>query len=312
MHEFEIIESIFRPLTRGFEGALDLTDDAALVSVPPGHELVVTKDAISQGVHFIGDEDPALIAQKLLRVNLSDLAAMGATPLCYLLALFLPDGDETWLRRFAEGLRIDQETFRIHLAGGDTVSTKGTPGFSLTVLGTIPAGKALRRNAAQKGDIIYVSGTLGDSALGLAALQAGTNEPFLIDRYLLPQPRVTLGQTLLGSAHACMDISDGLTQDLGHICKASNVGATLYRDKLPLSPAAKKHPQALDAALSGGDDYELLFTAPADQTSAIGLLAAELQLPLTAIGEITEGNMVKLVDENGKPLEIKHEGFQHF
>ncbi len=246
MDEFDLIEKYFKPLARGFPGSLNLTDDAAVFSIPAGCELVVTTDAISEGVHFIGDEAPELIARKLLRVNLSDLAAMGATPLCYFLAGMLPKTTEAhWVKRFAEGLAEDQKQFRINIAGGDTISTHGALSLSVTALGTVPKGKALRRSGAKPGDIIYVSGTLGDSALGLSchceqSSACKTQDPFLINRYLLPEPRIALGQKLIGIANACMDISDGLVQDLGHICKASGVGATIHRDKLPLSEAGAK------------------------------------------------------------------------
>ncbi len=319
MDEFSLISTYFKPLARGFPGSLNLGDDAAIISVPAGSELVVTKDAVSVGVHFIGNEDARLIAKKSLRVNLSDLAAMGATPLCYFLAMMLPKGTtEDWLKRFAEGLAEDQNEFHIHLAGGDTISTQGTLSFSVTAIGTVPAGKALRRSGAKMGDTIYVSGTLGDSALGLQLLRhpGVGRDPYLINRYYLPQPRISLGQKLISIAHACMDISDGLVQDLGHICKISGVGATINRDKLPLSKSVRKciegDEEFWDCALSGGDDYELLFTAPPEKEPTIKALAEDLKLPLTAIGKITGDDGITLLDETGKPLVITGRGFKHF
>lgn len=328
MDEFALIKTHFAPLAKNFSGALNLADDAAVIAPPPGHELVVTKDAISAGVHFTDNEPPGLIAQKLLRVNLSDLAAMGATPLCYFLALILPsslsfsgltresipmdprlkaEDDRTkWIAAFAAGLAGDQETFGIALAGGDTTATKGKLALSLTALGTLPAGSALKRSGAKPGDQIFVSGTLGDAALGLES-----NDAFLKRRYRLPEPRVALGQRLRGIASACMDISDGLAQDLGHICEASGIGAVIHRPLLPLSDAAKQHPLAHDAALSGGDDYELLFTAPPEKENTVAALAKELNLPLTRIGEMVSGKEVAVLDEAGKPLKVKP-GYRHF
>jgi thiamine-monophosphate kinase len=313
MDEFFLIDTCFKPLAHNFPGSLNLTDDAAIIAVPPGHELVTTTDAISEGVHFIGNEDAALIAKKLLRVNLSDLAAMGAKPLCYVLTIMLPKNTKAaWVKRFARGLAEDQKLFRIHLAGGDTVSTRGTKSFSITAFGTVAKGKSLKRSSAKTGDSIYVSGTLGDSALGLRF----RNNAFLFKRYLLPEPRLALGQKLVGTANACMDISDGLVQDLGHICRASKAGAKLYRDKLPLSQAAqkliKKDQKLWELVLGGGDDYELLFTVPASKKAALKKLSAALKLPLTEIGTITKGKEVKVLDENGKMLKLKRKGFQHF
>jgi len=317
MDEFVLIDKYFKPLSRGFGAALNLTDDAAIIKVPPGSELIITKDAVSEGLHFIGNENPALIARKLLRVNLSDLAAMGAKPLCYFLAVMLPaNTPEAWIKGFVKGLSEDQKQFHIYLAGGDTISTHGIKSFSITALGTVIKGKALKRSGAKVGDIIYVSGTLGDSALGLLSLRAKRSNPELIQRYLLPQPRLALGQKLLGMANACMDISDGLVQDLGHICRASGIGATIYKDALPLSKPARKliekDKKLWDSVFSGGDDYELLFTVPKAKKYAIKKLSAALKLPLTKIGEITKGKDVKVLDRAGKTLEIKHKGFRHF
>jgi thiamine-monophosphate kinase len=314
MHEFDLIKTYFAPLAASFPGSLNLTDDAALVDVPAGQQLVITKDAICEGVHFIGNESPALIARKLLRVNLSDLAAKGAAPLCYVLALMLPKNtSEEWIRDLARGLAEDQKTFGIHLAGGDTTATRGALNLSLTALGTIPQGGMLKRSGAKVGDRIYVSGTLGDSALGLFALQNNSHTPhgYLVERYQLPEPRLALGQALRGIVNASMDISDGLVQDLRHICKTSSVGAIIHSQKIPLSGAARNQPNALEAALSGGDDYELLFTASAEKTSAISTLAQELQLPLTCIGSITNEESVRILDAKGNPIALARGGFEH-
>ncbi|MEQ1706270.1 MAG: thiamine-phosphate kinase, partial [Rickettsiales bacterium] len=322
---------------------LNLSDDAAIISPPAGCELVITKDAISEGIHFIGSESPDLIAGKALRVNLSDLAAMGAQPLCYFLALMLPKNtSEQWLEKFAGGLKKTGEEFKISLAGGDTTATNGSLSISITAIGSVPRGTALRRNGAKMNDDIYVSGTLGDSALGLQLLLNPTSHAPLpsshfINRYLTPQPRISLGIALRDIATACMDISDGLAQDLGHICTASSVGAVIYANQVPLASlrgvALKLKAEADDVAiqhlditgllrytrndeiitaLTGGDDYELLFTVPPAKKSIIEQLAKTLGLPLTCIGKITEGNNVKILDENGKTIELNKKGFSHF
>ncbi|MDF2781719.1 MAG: thiL, partial [Geminicoccaceae bacterium] len=264
--EFAFIAERLRPLAAGSPGALDLADDAALLDPPAGSELVLTKDAMVAGVHFLPDDPPGDIARKLLRVNLSDLAAMGAAPLGYLLALIRPKATaEDWLAEFCRGLAEDQATFGIGLLGGDTVSTPGPLALSLTALGHVPRGAALRRGGAKPGDDIWASGTLGDAALGLKVLQgeleaAPAVGAQLVERYRLPQPRLALGQTLRGLASAALDVSDGLLADLGHILETSAVGAEIHAAALPLSPAARALPGVREAALAGGDDYELLFT----------------------------------------------------
>ena len=319
MDEFSIIAKYFRPLAKNFAGSLNLSDDAALLTPPEGHELVITKDAISEGIHFIGSESSDLIATKALRVNLSDIAAMGAQPICYFLALMLPKNTtEDWLEKFAEGLKKTGDEFKISLAGGDTTATNGSLSISITAIGIIPKGKALKRSGAKIGDDIYVSGTLGDSALGLGLLSSRAQprdlgKDFFINRYLLPEPRLKLGVALRDIATACMDISDGLAQDLGHICTTSNVGAVIHVNNIPLSSLrGGKADAAIQYALTSGDDYELLFTAPPDKKPAIENLAKSLQLPLTCIGKITTGNNVHILDENGKEIELAKKGFMHF
>ncbi len=310
MNEFSLIKKYFAPLAAGFAGGLGLTDDAAVFSPPSGHELVITKDAICEGVHFIGNEPPEMIAAKALRVNLSDLAAMGATPICYFLALSMPkDTSEEWVAKFAVGLQKTQSEFAISLAGGDTTATLGALTISITAIGSLPTGSALRRNGAQVGDDIFVSGTLGDAALGLKILAADnrqlTTNNHLINRYLTPIPRLALGQSLRGIASSCMDISDGLLQDLGHICAASHVGAVIYSEKLPISEAARNTGGALESAISGGDDYELLFSVPPEKAHLV-------PKGCTKIGEIIAGETVKLLNENGEDITPINKGFSHF
>lgn len=315
--EFELIDRLLKPLARGFPGALDLTDDAALVEVPEGLELVIAKDAIVAGVHFLEEDPPELVAGKLLRVNLSDLAAMGADPLAYLTVLARSrDIDDAWLRRFAAGLMADQERFGCHLLGGDTVSTPGPLVLSLTILGTVPKGRALLRRGARPGDDVWVSGTLGDAALGLRVLR-GLAVPedeamALVDRYRTPRPRLELGRHLRGLATAAIDVSDGLVADLGHILEASGVGAVLDASLLPLSPVAVGIPGAREAALTGGDDYEILFTAPAERRAAVEALRARLDHRLTRIGTIRAGQGLEVEDGAGNRLAVARGGWRHF
>lgn len=318
--EFQMIDRLLKPLAGGFAGALGLSDDAALVDLPPGRQLVIAKDAVVENVHFLADDPPSTVARKLLRQNLSDLAAMGADPFCYLTAFGrrkdLPD---RWLEEFVAGLAQDQEEFGLHLIGGDTVSTAGPLFFSLTILGTVPGGQALTRAGARPGDLVCVSGTLGDSALGLRVLK-GTPAPsaeaasYLAGRYRLPRPRLELGRSLRGAAHACMDISDGLVGDLRHILATSGsaqgrqLGATIDARLLPLSDAARAMPDALTAALGGGDDYELLFTLPPGRHAML----ADLPVPVTVIGEITQGSGVELLGHKGAPLDPDAASWTHF
>jgi thiamine-monophosphate kinase len=315
--EFEFIARHLRPLATA-RGALDLTDDAALLDPTPGMQLVLTKDALVAGVHFLEGDPPGQIAQKLVRVNLSDLAAMGAAPMGYLLALARPGAiEDDWLAEFCAGLAADNAEFQIALLGGDTVSTPGPLTLSLTAIGEVPAGAALLRSGARPGDDVWVSGTLGDAALGLKVLQgeigvADDARACLIERYRLPRPRLPLGQALRGIASATIDVSDGLVADLGHILEASAAGAELRADQLPLSSAAHDLPGARDAALAGGDDYELLFTAPVERRAEITALARKLDLSLTRIGSIRAGSDLSILDARGQKIEVATPGWQHF
>ena len=270
--EFEQIARLYRPLTRGAPGAFGLLDDAAVVASRPGLDLVITKDALVEGVHFQPGTPPGLIARKLLRVNLSDLAAKGAEPYGYLLAVAWPAA-YGWLQRqaFAEGLRLDGDAYGLTLLGGDTTSTPGALTLSLTMLGWVPEGRMVRRAGARAGDLLMVSGTIGDGTLGLAAARGEIADPdgFLAGRYHLPQPRVELREALRAHAHAACDVSDGLVADAGHIAEASGVGLRLELDQAPLSPAAQAwlaaqpdRRAALVRLATGGDDYEIVCAAP--------------------------------------------------
>lgn len=315
--EFELIDRLLKPLARGYPGALELTDDAALVDVPAGLQLVVAKDAMVAEVHFLADDPPELIAGKLLRVNLSDLAAMGADPLGYLTVLARDPGTGTaWLQRFHAGLAADQRRFGCHLLGGDTVSTPGPLTLSLTVLGTVPTGAALLRSGARAGDDLWVSGTLGDAAMGLRILRglAASEEETLalVDRYRTPRPRLELGRALRGLATAAIDVSDGLVADLGHVLEASRVGAAVDASLLPLSAAGRGIPGAREAALGGGDDYELLFTAPPERRADVEALRQLLDHQLTRIGSVREGPDLSVHDADGRPVLVERDGWRHF
>ena len=319
--EFELIRRYFAPLAG--PGSLKLTDDAAVVDLQPGRSLVATTDTVIAGVHFLADDPPDLIARKALRVNLSDLASMGAEPLGYLLVTALPAGiDENWVAQFSRGLAQDQAEFSIALLGGDTAFTPGPLSLTITALGQVERSKVLLRSGAKPGDRVYLSGTIGDSAFGLKLAKgepltlSPSEKSSLLDRYRLPQPRLGLGRRLIGVASAAMDVSDGFAADLGHICQASRVGALVEAAKMPVSPALRSVLEVGEASLvevaTGGDDYELLFTAPAAVELLLGRIATELALPLTAVGEIRREPGVIVLDQNGRAIELGPGGYRHF
>jgi len=319
--EFERIRRFFAPLAG--PGGLGLVDDAALVDCTPGRRLVITADAIVAGVHYLPEDPPDLVARKLLRVNLSDLAAMGARPLHYVLTTALPaELGREWLARFAAGLREDQDRFGIDLLGGDSVGTAGPAVLSLTAIGEVAAGKEIRRSGAEPGDLIWVSGTIGDAFLGLGVLRGGhpqlaqEHRDYLIRRFQVPDPRTVLGPLLSGIAHAMIDVSDGLLADLGHICETSRVRGRVELASLPLSPAARaivaSDPAIRTRLAAAGDDYELLFTAPADATEAIIDLSSRLGVPVTAIGKVEPGSGAILVGADGRMIPAEQTGYRHF
>jgi thiamine-monophosphate kinase len=319
--EFGRIRRFFAPLAG--PGGLGLRDDAAIVECAPGRSLVVTVDAMVEGVHYLPDDPPELVAKKLLRVNLSDLAAKGARPLYYLLTTALPVrfGDD-WVERFTAGLAEDQRRFGVALLGGDSVATPGPAALSLTAIGDVAAGTEIRRSGARVGDRVWVSGTIGDAFLGLQVLRGGyphldrAERDGLAGRFRVPEPRTALGLRLAGIAHAMCDVSDGLIADLGHICEASEVGAAVELASLPLSaPASRVAAQEPDLPVrlaTAGDDYELLFTAPSEASAAIRRLAAELDLPITPIGRIEKGSGVRLLGPGGRPIPVAAPGYRHF
>lgn len=312
MGEFELIRQVFEPVARSSRtpGLIKgIGDDCAIQRIPEGQELVFSVDTLVEGVHFPHDYDPEHLATRALGVAVSDLAAMGADPVCYTLALTLPGADRVWLECFGRALADASGAFGIALAGGDT--TRGPLAVTVQVHGTVPAGQALMRSGAKPGDRVVVSGHLGDAAEALSWLDAepGSSADALLDRYHRPQPRLQLGQYLRGRASAAIDISDGLAADLGHILEASSVGARIDVALLPLSATLRKFAgsHAARQALIGGDDYELCFTVPESQWRDVQQWRRE---PLTMIGEIVETPGLQL--QNAAGLDRALTGYDHF
>ncbi|HXM00132.1 MAG TPA: thiamine-phosphate kinase [Rhizomicrobium sp.] len=310
--EFALIGELFAPLAG--PGAYGLTDDAATVALAKGHELVVTTDAVVEGVHFLSDDPPETIGRKALRVNLSDLAAKGAAPLGYLLVLSLPKyiGFD-WLKKFAKGLAKDQREFGIALLGGDTTATPGPLTIAITALGTIPKSRMIRRKGAKPGDLVFVSGTIGDAGAALALLKRKAKEPrSLIARYRMPVPRLALGLALRDVASAGIDVSDGLLADLGHIADVAGVRITVDVGRLPLSRAFRAWGGKPTVAATAGDDYEIAFTAPARKLAAVARAAVSADTPVALIGRVVRGEGVALLDASGREIAVKRRGFTHF
>lgn len=321
MNEFDLIRRFFRRAPADFSVRLGVGDDAAVVTTTTGHELLLAIDTMVEGRHFFADVPPAALGHKILAVNLSDMAAMGAAPRWALLSGSLPDNDPVWLSAFSDGLFALAECYGVSLVGGDTV--RGTRSFTLAIAGEVPAGTALTRAGAQPGDDIWVSGTLGDAALALAAMQHQIAlDPLLLTalrtRLETPEPRVALGLRLRGLAHAALDVSDGLIGDLGHILSASGVGAEIELSRLPCHPSLKtlldgaNRPLALQCLLAGGDDYELCFTAPPADRETLIDLSRELLLPLTRVGCITAAPGLIVFDEQHTPLPMLPAAYNHF
>lgn len=324
--EDRLIERFFRPLARD-PGAFDLRDDAAAITPPTGCDLVLTTDAVIAGVHFFPDDPAEDIAKKALRANLSDLAAKGAEPIGFLLTLAMPKStEEEWVAAFADGLAADIETFNCPLLGGDTDATPGLLSVSITAFGKVPHGKMVRRAGAKAGDAIVVSGTLGDSALGLAlrrdpklvknAKLSSEEEAYLLERYLVPQPRTKLAKALRSHARAAMDISDGLAGDMEKLAAVSGVSAKILAAKLPLSPAAKKllafDPALIETICTGGDDYEILAAVPRGALAAFQKEAKESGIGLTEIGSAGTGEGVEIKGPDGRLFSFNRPSFSHF
>jgi thiamine-monophosphate kinase len=318
LSEFDLISRYFtRPPSRPDRTMLGVGDDCALMAPAPGMQLAVSSDMLVEGRHFFPDADPVRLGHKCLAVNLSDLAAMGAAPLAFTLAISLPEARAEWLAPFSQGLLALADRHGCDLIGGDT--TKGPLNICITVFGEVPPGQALRRDAAQAGDDIWVSGTLGDARLALAAYRKevdldADSHARAAERMHRPTPRVELGLALRGIAHAAIDISDGLLGDLGHILKRSNVGATVEADLLPPGPMLALREPDLQRAftLAGGDDYELCFTAPAAAREAILDAAQSSNTPVTRVGAIEAEPGLRLLDASGSPLHLQLRSFDHF
>ncbi len=325
--EDRLIARYFRPLAT-HPGALGLADDAAILVPPPGCDLVLKADAIIGGVHFFPDDPAGAVGRKALRVNLSDLAAKGAKPVGFLLSLALPAGTpDAWLADFADGLRADAQFYGCPLLGGDTDRTPGPVMVSIAAFGTVPHGSMVRRSGAKPGDCVFVSGTIGDAALGVKlrrepALAARYQlEPrerdHLLARYLIPEPRVDLSEQIRLQASAAMDVSDGLAGDLAKLCAASGVSADVEIEQVPLSDAARRvvafDEPARELAVTGGDDYEVVCTIAAENREAFRAAALASGVAVTEIGRIVAGRAApRFRDRHGYPLEFAHPSFSHF
>jgi len=321
--EDSLIARFFAPIAG--EGALSLKDDAARLTPKPGHDLVLTTDALVESVHFLPEDAPGSIARKALGVNVSDLAAKGADPAGFLLSLALPDGwTESWLADFAAGLGEASRDFACPLLGGDTVKARGPLTLSVTAVGQVPTGRMVERTTAQVGDLICVTGTIGDGALGLKLRSAPAwseilspdEKAHLADRYLHPRPRHRLAAALRNHASAAMDVSDGLAGDLAKMMKASGVSALVEADQVPLSAAVAKaiqaSPELLDLALTGGDDYEILCTVPEKALDSFRQEADSIGIPLSVIGRVVPGSDRPVFRMNGLERRYDVGSYQHF
>ena len=310
--EFDLIARIRARVATRADVVLGIGDDAALLAPPPGRQLVVTADTLNDGVHFPRGTSPADVGWKALAVNLSDLASMGAEPAWCTLSLSLPQSDPAWIEGFLDGFLDLAGQHDIALVGGDT--TRGPLSIAVTAMGLVESGRALRRDGARVGDEVWVTGTLGDAAGGLALLDREA-VPALRARLDRPTPRVAAGRALAGIATACVDVSDGLLADLGHVCARSHVAAHIDVDALPASAALREafgEADRIALQASGGDDYELCFTAPADAGADIGAVSAQLGLRFTRIGRIVAGEGVHPVDAKSQPWSSPRRGYDHF
>ena len=318
--EDRLIARFFAPLATA-PGALGLSDDAAFIKPPAGHDLVLTTDALVEGVHFFADDPADSLAQKGMRVNLSDLAAKGARPLGFLLSLALTEKTkDLWLESFARGLRRDIDTFACPLFGGDTVKSPGPVMINVAMFGAVPEGTMVRRSGARPGDTVLVSGTVGDAALGLLVRQSrlslsAEHGDHVVSRYLLPQPRNALADAVRAHASAAMDVSDGLIGDLAKLCAASGVAAEIDIAKMPFSlavrDAVRADPKLMEPAVTGGDDYEILCTAPRGEAVKLMAAAAKAGIALTQIGSVQPGEGVRAIDQ-GREIAFERRAFSHF
>jgi thiamine-monophosphate kinase len=326
LSEFDLIADHFAPIAA--PGGLGLLDDAAILSLPRGHELVISKDMLVEAVHFLPDDLPGLIAAKALRVNLSDLAAKGAEPLGFMLGLARPrDLGDDWLAAFAAALKADANAYHCPLYGGDTVATPGPLAVSITVFGSVPKGRMVRRLGAMAGDQLFVTGTIGDAALGLIIRQKpdapwvqqleSHHRKWLADLYALPWPRNNAAHLIRRYARAAMDISDGFAGDLAKMVRGAGFGAAVRLAQVPLSVATKAaialEPALIETALTGGDDYEVLMAIPPDKARGAMRAFAYLGLPFTKIGIVEEaGKPVRFLNPDGSERHFANLSFRHF
>lgn len=323
-NETELIQTYLAPLADGMAGAFGLTDDAAFLRPAPGTDLVFSSDPIIAGVHFFADDRPADIAWKALACNASDMAAKGAAPVAYLLTLALPEAPErAWIAAFADSLRAAQSEFGCKLIGGDTDLTPGPLSIGITIIGSVPEGAFVPRHGAEAGDHVFVSGTIGDSALGLVLRReptlfhalSGTDREFLLDRYLRPRPRLALADAVRTHARAALDISDGLMKDLTRLAGPA-LGISLNFDAIPLSSSVRKalaaDPKVQDTVLSGGDDYELLIAVPPAKVRSFLAAAGKSGISVHELGRLASKIPVVALDSKGCPIPLRRPGYDHF
>ncbi len=316
MDEFELIKKYFAPLERRDNPALVRNgDDAAVIGVPQGKNITLSVDTLVEGVHFLPNASPEMVGFRAAAINLSDIAAMGAEPCYALLSLVIPNNDEEWLQNFSSGLGECLDKYNCSLIGGDTA--RGPLAISLTMVGSV-SGYPLTRTGAKVGDSILVSGTLGDASGALGILNKApldAHEKFLIKRYERPLARINLSMSLLGIANSAIDVSDGLLADAGHIAAASDVGIDLLASSIPISESLSSvygEKKALEFALSGGDDYELIYTVPNESLAEAYSIAAKEAIKLTKIGIVTDGSRLRCFSDENQDIALKTKGYKHF
>ena len=320
MNEFDMIQKYFLPLTMGREEAGGLLDDAAILNVPNNHDIVISCDTLNEGTHFIKGETPENIAHKVLRVNLSDMAAMGAKPLCYQLNLAFSDyPDEAWVKAFTGTLLEDNKAFDVFCSGGDTTVAEGPLLVSMTITGLVEKGKAVKRSGAKEGDLIVITGPVGAAAVGvkikLGVLELEASAPFL-QACSKPMPRTSISPEIAAYANAAVDVSDGFLADLGHVCSTSGVAAQVKLADVPLSVETKtlvdQDVISMETALTGGDDYEIVMAVPPENIDQFTQKAKDKGVALSVVGVFGEGEGVTVLDENDKSVDFKRKGWTHF
>lgn len=320
MNEFEMVQEYFLPLTMGRDEAGALLDDAAVFTLPEGMDLVVSSDTLNSGTHFLENEKPANIAHKALRVNLSDMAAMGATPLAYQMNLaFAEQPDEAWVKAFSHALLEDNKAFNVFCSGGDTTVSEGSALISITIFGCVPKGQAVKRDGAQQGDLIVLTGPIGRAAVGvkclLGLLDLDDPEPFVSVCHK-PQPRVALSPAIANYAHAAVDISDGFIADLGHVCQSSSLAAEVRLGDMPFTDETldllKKGVVNVETLLTGGDDYEIAMAVKPDNLDSLRAEAEAHGIELSVVGEFKAGEGVHVINDHNEEMEFKRTGWTHF